>query len=164
MILTVWTGTKTAQKTYFLPGYGLWAQGTKCCLESFQYTSALMRLQAKTGLGQPKSARSAAHSARITSLHLFPVASSPHHCLTAFRLKTMFLLLLRSSKSSHCSILCRALNDDSAESHLHGDRGSAHPQRSIYTITWMATMRILFIFPLCLPSVAAAGLRKLVNS
>ncbi len=68
-----------------------------------------------------------------------------------FMSKIMFLLLLSLQKSLYCSDPCRILSDDSAASHLHCDRGSAHPLRYVYTITQTAAQQILFIFPLTAP-------------
>jgi hypothetical protein len=44
----------------------------------------LTRSLEETGGQQPKSARSAAHSAGIALFALFTIASGPRHCLTAF--------------------------------------------------------------------------------
>jgi hypothetical protein len=41
----------------------------------------------------------------------------------------MLLLMLRPSKILIISVLRRAIIDDSAASHLHGNSGSAHPRR-----------------------------------
>jgi hypothetical protein len=68
-------------------------------------------LPAKTGQRQPKSTRSATHSACIASFCPFTITSGPHHLLTALSLlKPCFCFMLRYSQILNC-FCSRALSD-----------------------------------------------------
>jgi hypothetical protein len=93
-----------------------------------------------------------------------------HHSLMSmplfnsfFTLKTMFLLLLRSSQFLYGSVLSRAFSEEPVASNLHGNRGNANPSCYIYTIAGTTPCRFYYIFCSQPPTVASAGLQKAVH-
>jgi hypothetical protein len=63
--------------------------------------SAFRCLLAKTGLWQPKSARSAAHSAPNGSFRLFAVALGPHQRLKAFHIENHVFAIAKAFEDLH---------------------------------------------------------------